>query len=271
MTRRVLSRTTASGPPDASRLPARSVIVSTLLGVSPPELPTRSLVATAELLGVAPGTARVAISRLVTTGELEATDDGYRLIGAPLLVRQSRQALSRRGADQAWDGWWRMAVVTTEGRPAPERAELRSATAALRYGEIRDGVWLRPDNLPSDVLPDAEALLAERCTLLRSRPDEPGTVVDQLWDLDAWSNRAEALQDEIERLGDRLADGDPSALADGFVASADVLRHLQADPLLPADLLAPDWPGPRLRTTHRAYDDAFKATLAAWLRTHTPM
>lgn len=244
------------------------MIVSTLLGVSPPELPTRSLVATAELLGVAAGTARVAISRLVASGEAEATDDGYRLTGRPLLARQSRQALSRRGADEGWDGWWRTAVVTTEGRPATERAELRNAMAVLRYGELREGVWLRPDNLPRSVLPDAETLVAERCTLLVSRPDQPRELAGQLWDLDDWSDRAEALQRDIDRLGDRLTDRDPSALADGFVASADVLRHLQADPLLPAELLVPDWPGEHLRRTHRAYDDIFKATLAAWLRTH---
>ena len=39
--------------PPTRRLTARSAIASTLLGVSPPELPTRSLVATVELLGIA--------------------------------------------------------------------------------------------------------------------------------------------------------------------------------------------------------------------------
>ena len=79
------------------RLTARSVLVSTLLGVSPPELPTRSLIGTAELLGVAAGTARVALSRMVAAGEAEATDGGYRLTSPTLLARQARQSLSRSG------------------------------------------------------------------------------------------------------------------------------------------------------------------------------
>ena len=58
------------------RLTARSVLASTLLGLDPPELRTAALVAGAELLGVSPGTARVAISRMVTAGELEPTADG---------------------------------------------------------------------------------------------------------------------------------------------------------------------------------------------------
>ena len=268
MTRRVLSRPEAQAAPKAPRLTARSVIVSTLLGVSPPELPTRSLVATAELLGVAPGTTRVAISRLVARDELEATTDAYRLVGAPLLARQSRQVLSRRGAIRDWDGSWRTAIVNADRRPPAERAELRHAMAALRYGELREGVWLRPDNLPTGVLPEAETLLADRCTLLRSRPDDPVDLAERLWDLGAWSGRARAMQRELDRLGGRLERRHHEALAEGFVTSADVLRHLQADPLLPAELLPPDWPGPRLRTTYAAYDDAFKANLADWLRTH---
>lgn len=261
-----------AGVPMASpadrRLTARSVIASTLLGVSPPELPTRSLVATAELLGIAPGTARVAMSRMVAGGELETTTDGYRLVGRPLLARQSRQSLSRRGAADRWDGWWRMAIVTGEGRPAAERGELRAAMAGLRYAELREGVWLRPDNLPAGVLPDAEALSAARCTLLTSRPDDPEGLATRLWDLAGWSDRATHLQADLDRLGARLDRRDHTALAKGFVVSAAVLRHLQADPLLPAELDPPSWPGAHLRARHRTYDDAFKATLATWLRTH---
>ena len=252
------------------RLTARSVVASTLLGVSPPELPTRSLVATAEILGIAPGTARVAMSRMVAGGELEATAEGYRLVGRTLLARRSRQELSRQGPAEEWAGWWQVAIVTAEGRPAGDRAELRDAMAGLRYAELREGVWLRPDNLPDGVLPDADALVAAQCTVLASRPDDPAALAARLWDLHEWSARATGLQSDLDRLTPLLDRHDHTALADGFVVSAAVLRHLQADPLLPSTLTPPSWPGPRLRRTHRAYDDAFKATLAAWLRAHQP-
>ena len=94
----------AAAPVDRRRLTARSVVASTLLGVRPPQLPTRALVGTAELLGISPGTARVAISRMVASGELEAIDDGYRLASPSLLARQARQDLSRGGRTGRWDG-----------------------------------------------------------------------------------------------------------------------------------------------------------------------
>ena len=54
------------------------------------------------------------------------------------------------------------------------------------------------------------------------------------------------------------------ALAEGFVTAAAVLRHLQADPLIPDQLLPAGWPGPRLREEYDRYDAAYRAVLADW-------
>lgn len=256
------------------RLTARSVIASTLLGVRPPELPTRSLVATAELLGVAPGTARVAMSRMVAAGELAATNDGYRLVGATLLARQERQTRSRTGpSDVTWDGAWHQVVVTGEARPPSERVELRATLTARRYAELREGVWLRPDNLGAHERVVTAGAPSEteglgRLVGMEVRPDDPATLAATLWDLTGWSDRALLLRTEIDRLAPALEAGDEAALADGFVVSAAVLRHFQADPLLPADLLPTTWPGPDLRQRYDAFDAAFRTTLTTWQRTH---
>ncbi|MCU1356788.1 MAG: paaX [Acidimicrobiales bacterium] len=242
------------------RLTARSVVASTLLGVSPPELPTPVLVGTAELLGINPGAARVAMSRMVANGELAATERGYRLVGR-LVTRQARQDLSRTGPSTAWKGQWRTLIVEGEGRPAAERAELRAALGSLRFAELREGVWLRPDNLPEGVLVDAETAVAGRTLRLTSRVDDPSSLAARLWDLDSWARRGADLVDRLDGL-DRL-DLD---LAGTFVTLAAVLRHLQADPLLPPALLAADWPGDRLRARHAEVDAAFKHALATWQR-----
>ncbi|MGN6695672.1 MAG: PaaX family transcriptional regulator C-terminal domain-containing protein [Aquihabitans sp.] len=253
--------------PERPRLTARSVIASTLLGVQPPELPTRSLVASAELLGVTPGTARVAMSRMVAAGELDATGDGYRLAGH-LLARQARQAQSRTGTPEGWNGDWRTALVPGEARAAADRADLRRAMNALRYGELRDGVWLRPANLPVGALTSAQAVAAAQ-TIALVGPLEPGAdpvvLARSLWDLDGWADTASALVDELAPLQDRLDVDDTSALAEGFVLSAAVLRHLQADPLLPPALLPDGWPGRRLRAAEDRFDHTFKAVLRTWL------
>ena len=63
-----------------------------------------------------------------------------------------------------------------------------------------------------------------------------------------------------------LAPDGPEALAPGFELSAAVLRHLQADPLLPAELLPEDWPGGHLRATYDGWDARYRATLREWSR-----
>lgn len=269
--RNTSDRPTRPASPERPRLTARSVIASTLLGVDPPELPTRSLVTSAELLGVTAGTARVAMSRMVAAGELAATDDGYRLAGH-LLSRQARQAQSRTGAPEAWDGTWRTALVPAEARPASDRAILRRAMIALRFGELRDGAWLRPANLPAGTLASAQAV-ADAQTVAVVGPLDPGVdplaLARSLWDLAGWADTARSLIDELAPLQARLDEADATALAEGFVVSAAVLRHLQADPLLPAALLPEDWPGTRLRTREDRFDRSFKAVLRTWIVTRT--
>ena len=244
-------------------LTARSVIASTLLGLQPPELRTAALVASAELLGVAPGTARVAISRMVAAGELEPTADGYRLAGH-LLARQARQELSRTGATTSWDGTWRTAIVPGEARSPAERTELRRAMTALRHGELRDGVWLRPDNLALGLLPWADAVAATQTVVVVGRVDASADLVARLWDLPRWATGARDLLGELAPLQDRLDHHDSTALADGFVLAAAVLRHLQADPLLPPALLPDGWPGDELRTAQQQFDASFRDLLREW-------
>jgi phenylacetic acid degradation operon negative regulatory protein len=247
------------------------VIASTLLGVTPPELPTRALVGTAELLGIAPGTARVAMSRMVASGELEATGDGYRLAGRALLDRQARQDFSRTGTPGPWDGSWTTRIVVAGDRTAAERGALRAAMAALRLAELREGAWIRPDNLPTGVLPWADDLAQDQCLTVRGVPEgDPAALAAGLWDLDGWAGGARGLLAGLRRLRRPLDAGDPTALAEGFVLSAAVLRHLQADPLLPDALVPRRWPGAELRQAYAGYDAAFRRTLAAWQRDHHP-
>lgn len=63
----------------ARTLTARSVLLSVLLGTDPPRLPVGLLVRTTELFGIAEGTTRTALSRMVATGELTTTDGWYEI------------------------------------------------------------------------------------------------------------------------------------------------------------------------------------------------
>jgi phenylacetic acid degradation operon negative regulatory protein len=59
---------------------------------------------------------------------------------------------------------------------------------------------------------------------------------------------------------------DVDALAEGFVVSAAVLRHFQADPLLPEELLPRAWPGGELRAEYDRFDTAYRALLREYFR-----
>ena len=246
---------------------ARSVIASTLLGMSPPRLPTLLLVRSGELFGITAGTTRVALSRMVATGELEADGTGYRLAGH-LLERQARQGASRSADVRPWNGAWAMAVVADGRRSARQRSELRAAMRVLHLAEAREGVWIRPDNLGGGDGGEAEGVVATQCRRFRVYPDdeEPRALAGRLWDLGGWAERAGQLRAEMDGLVVRLEAGDTDALAPGFVTSAGVLRHFLADPLLPSPLVPDQWPGRALRSDYDRYDQAFKDTWRDWFR-----
>jgi phenylacetic acid degradation operon negative regulatory protein len=248
------------------KLSARSVILSTLLGTDPPELPVAALVAVTDLFGLGEGTVRTSLSRMTARAEITTSGDGrYRLAGA-LLARQSRQSASRQAERLEWPGGWRQLVVTADNRDAASRAALRRAATELRLAEQREGVWLRPDNLPADRGHAARAVVDAQGVWATLWPDrDSGELAAALWDLDGWSHRATELRREMAALLGRLDDGDTGALAPGFVVSAAVLRHFQADPLLPVELLGRSWPGGRLRVDYDRFDGAYRRLLHTWI------
>jgi phenylacetic acid degradation operon negative regulatory protein len=245
----------------ASNIPltARSVLASALLGEDPPELPVAHLVQLAGLFGINDNRARVALSRMVAAGEVTTDGSGrYRLAGR-LLDRQGRQAGSRRGVTRRWDGKWRLAVVTASGRAADDRVALRRRLTLARLAEQREGVWLRPDNI--DLVPDPSD--DSQLTSFSALPDgDPAALAAGLWDLEGWARTARDLADGLEGLEPR----GPADLAPGFELSAAVLRHLQADPLLPAELFPADWPGPALRRAYDRWDRRYREVLTTWGR-----
>ena len=251
--------------PDAGRerFTARSVLASALLGEDPPELPVSHLVHLSGLFGISGNRARVALSRMVASGE--ATSDGtgrYRLAGH-LLERQERQRESLVGHARPWEGGWRLVVVTATGSSAARRAARRQRLVRSRLAEQREGVWLRPDNLDLRPDPSEDPDLA----VYTGVPDaDPALLAARLWDLRGWAARAGRLQERLET----TVTAGPDDLAEGFALSAAVVRHLLADPLLPADLLGRSWPGPTLRDVYARWDRDYRQVLRAWGRAAGP-
>lgn len=245
---------------------ARSVMASALLGTVPPMLPGRLLVALAREFGIADGTARVALSRMVDKGELTNDHGDYTLAGQ-LVERQERQEAGLRPALQPWSGDWEMAVVRPGSRASDERSALRTALTRLGLREHRQGVWLRPDNLDPDRLPVQRRIAAAQTDRFAARPDaDPCALAATLFDLDRWADRAHELLAAMGPIRIRLDRDDRTVLAPGFELAAAVLRHFVADPLIPPPLLDGDWPAPGLRETYARYDVAYRRMLKDFFR-----
>jgi phenylacetic acid degradation operon negative regulatory protein len=228
-------------------LTARSVVASTLLGTSPPRLPVGLLVRAAELFGITEGTTRVALSRMATAGEVIAVDGSYELAGR-LLARQARQLASRAAMTTAWSGGWVAALVTVERRSAADRSAWRTAMDSRRLGELREGVWMRPDNLSREL----DGIIADQCEFFVSHHSDSSSLAASLWDLPGWAAEADRLVTVLD---------EAESLAEGFIATAEVIRHLLLDPYLPDELLPAGWPGDRLRERYADFNANYSERL----------
>ncbi|HMG44357.1 MAG TPA: PaaX family transcriptional regulator C-terminal domain-containing protein [Acidimicrobiales bacterium] len=243
---------------DEVPLTARSVIATTLLGAArPSRLPVGQLVHAGSLFGIGESAIRTALSRMVAASELAVDGGTYRLAGR-LRDREQRVDESYAAPRRPWDGTWELAVVRAERRPPADRQELRWATSALRLASLREGVWARPDNLDHARLPHQQATVDRQCVRFFGATTPTHLAADS-FGLAAWSTTAARLREAME--------GGFDDLVSGFRLSIAVVRHLQADPLLPDELLPHDWPGPALRHAYEHHDQQFKRALTRSLRT----
>jgi len=246
-------------------LSARSVLATALLGSDLGRLTVGELVTVAALFGISAGAARTCLWRMVSNGELTSEDGHYALAGRLLERRERVDEASRIDGAARWDGTWELAIVSLERRSAADRLELRKSAIALHLGELREGVWIRPDNLDSQRLPASRAVLDQQCIHFHSAAtDITDDRMQSLFSLDDWAEDAseliEAMDVELVALQDKR-DHSAERLAYEFALSVAVVRHLQLDPQLPAELIPDHWPGHRLRSTYRRFDDAFKRRL----------
>ena len=174
-------------------LTARSAVLSTLLGSPGGSATPAELVALAGELGITENALRASLSRMLSSGEVSRTEDGYRL-NDRLVERQRRQEVAVHAPTTPWDGTWLVAVVTVAGRDPAARADLRAALRADRLAELREGVWVRPANLLCDLSRHPEVV-----TWREARPEaDVAALVGQLWDLPGWARRARLLLDAAD-------------------------------------------------------------------------
>ena len=234
--------------PSSTPLTARSVALSTLLGYHPPALPISALVKVGELFGIRDRAIRVALTRMVRDGDVTVDNGVYRL-SERLLRRQAQQDALTSPPTRRWTGGWEMAVVTSANRPLAERVALRKSMVRYRMGELREGVWMRPDNLSREL---DGGIIADQCEFFVSHHSDSPSLAASLWDLPGWAAEADRLLTVLD---------EAESLAEGFMATAEVMRHLLLDPYLPDELLPAGWPGDRLRDRYTDFNAHYSERL----------
>jgi phenylacetic acid degradation operon negative regulatory protein len=218
---------------------ARSVVLSVLLGAHPAWASASELIRMTADFGIKETTLRVALTRMVSAGDLVRSADGYRLSDR-LLARQLRQDDAMRPRTRPWRKDWLVLIVTSVGTDARTRAALRTTMHDKRFAELREGVWMRPDNLDVQLGADVTA----RARVLTARDDAPAQLAGELWDLPGWAETGHRLLDEMTAATD---------VPGRFVLAAAMVRHLLTDPMLPDELLPGDWPGAALRAAYHDF------------------
>ena len=221
------------------------MVLSVLLGAHPASATTGELLLLTSDFGIRESTVRVALTRMVAAGDLLRSEDGYRLSDR-LLARQRRQDDAISPRQRPWDGTWMTVVITSVGAQARTRAALRNTLQDKRFAELREGVWMRPDNVAVEFGDE----LAERVRVLRARDDAPAELAARLWDLSGWASAGRAMLTAMTEAAD---------VPGRFAVAASMVRHLLTDPVLPDELLPDGWPGGALRA---AYEN-FAAELVA--------
>ncbi len=173
---------------------ARSVVLSVLLGAHPAYASASELIRLTADFGIKETTLRVALTRMVSAGDLIRSADGYRLSDR-LLARQRRQDEAMRPQVRAWHGLLAHRHRDQRGRPTPEpgpHCEPPCTTSVLVSCARACGCGRTTSNLDLD---RRDRRPGFGCC--KARDDAPAELANQLWDLPGWARAGHRLLDEM--------------------------------------------------------------------------
>lgn len=256
---------------------ARTLILDLLTTVRRGAMPVRALIEAGALFGLAENNVRVSLSKLCAEGRVARDERGRYRLGAAAAELSKTLRGWRRGDDRlrSWRGDWIAVHSVRLGRGARRRRRER-ALALLGARELEPGLALRPDNLRGGVgalRRDFVALAGDDAAdalVYGVRDLEPATErrARDLWDADALARSYRESQRRLEASRARVEGlAIDHAMVETFVVGAAVVRQLQLDPLLPAEILDPT-PRRELVEATRGYDELGRSLWADFLTRH---
>lgn len=157
-------------------------------------------------------------------------------------------------ARNAWDGEWRMVLLTGDGLTPPARDALRKELLWEGYGAIAPGILAHPSARTEelmDILQSAGAhdkvvvLQARTLGALSSRPLKD--IVDSCWRLGEVASAYQDFVDAFRPVARAMRSGSGVDATHCFIARTLLMHEFRRvqlrDPLLPRQLLPADWPG----------------------------
>ena len=226
---------------------SRSLILDLLSTLRHGSMPVGALVAAGALFGLAGGTLRVALARLVAAGRVERDSRGrYHLGEEAAPVQRAVEGWRRLDAQTTdWDGsWW--AVHTPRAPARAERSRHAHALRLLGVRELSPGLELRPANRVEGCVGVRERLQSLGLTRdslvfsLDTLDPETDAAARALWDVDALRAGYRDSLAKLEASEARLAAlSETDAMCESFLLGGRIIQQLVLDPLLPDEILAP--------------------------------
>ncbi|WPF83928.1 PaaX family transcriptional regulator [Sanguibacter sp. 4.1] len=221
------------------------------------DVPLAVVYDTANLAGLADQPVRLAIRRLVASGDVDQAGRGR--AGTLSLTSTGRRRLQRDresltlaraqdAGDAPWDGHWRLMAVTTPERERAVRDTLRRGLHELGAVAISTGLYVSPHDLGSELTGDARPYLSTATTsdLDVRGATSPTVIAEMLWPsgptIAAYATLDEALRRDAS---------DPEVpVVVRMLLLADALEvAIRDDPLLPLELRGAPWAPSQTRTT----------------------
>jgi len=210
---------------------------------------------------------RLALSRMSEQGLIQSRKVGRRSFYALTEKgRQWMQAGKRRSLEReprAWDGKWRLLTYNIPERMRQRRDALREELRRLGYGNLTSALWISPYDLSKELEEIFSKLkVCEYVETFEAQyAGDARALAAKAWDITGlekqyrvfFDKHAPALVEHRHKLkaGQEIDCGE--CFAQRFRLMTEFIDIAMCDPMLPPELLPPDWPGTKAKAVYAEY------------------
>ncbi|MFT7288018.1 MAG: phenylacetic acid degradation operon negative regulatory protein [Halieaceae bacterium] len=234
-------------PMTGARITPKHLILSLLSSPEIREIDVMYLIEWGKLFDIDPAATRVAVGRLSKKGFISPVTRGKYAIGpnAEMMATTASGWIDAEEKIGRWSGQWIVAHTAHLGRT--NQAAVRSRERALRlngFASLVAGLWCRPANFKESLQQTRDRLTAmglESQAIFMNCDAFPGIEVDSLYQLwpvgeieSAYHHFTKIMLQSSAKLHSLDID---DAVRETFLVGESVIKKINADPLLPAEMI----------------------------------